>query len=154
MYTISVKKVKWVEFEHCGKPPQNIPRRFRLKPKTYSCTIQFPLTSDCEDLTMHLGNARVAQIPVNSNIATTGHKLQGMSKDTLIVNSWNYQFSNWIYVVLSRVRTLSGLFLCRPLDLHRPFIVPEKLIQFETRMKQNKTHFLYVCDMAMSASTN
>ena len=84
---------------------------------------------------MHLGNARVTQIPVNSNIATTGHKLQGMSKDTLIVNSWNYQFSNWIYVVLSRVRTLSGLFLCRPLDLHCPFIVPEKLIQFETRMK-------------------
>ena len=43
------------------------------------------------------------------NIATTGHQLQGMSKDQLIVSSWNYSSKNWIYVVLSRVRTLSGL---------------------------------------------
>jgi hypothetical protein len=28
------------------------------------------------------------QIPANSNDATTGHKLQGMSKDVIIVSSW------------------------------------------------------------------
>jgi hypothetical protein len=28
------------------------------------------------------------QIPANSNDATTGHKLQGMSKDAIIVSSW------------------------------------------------------------------
>ena len=98
---------------------------------------------------MRLENAKVTQIPVKSNIATTGHKLQGMSKDTLIVNSWSYQFSNWIYVVLSRVRTLSDLYLCRRLDLHRPFIVPVKLISFEARMKQEEPHFLNMCNMAM-----
>ncbi|KAL7545016.1 hypothetical protein ACHAWF_008386 [Thalassiosira exigua] len=57
-----------------------------------------------------MGNVRITQIPVNSDIATTGHKLQGMSKDRMIVNSWSYGFANWIYVVLSIVRTLSGLF--------------------------------------------
>ena len=93
MYTVSVDEVDWVEFEHCGETPKNIPRRFRLKPKTYSCTVQFPLSPDCEGLTLRLGNVKITQIPVNSNIATTGHKLQGMSKDTLIVNSWSYRFS-------------------------------------------------------------
>ena len=85
-----------------------------------------------------LGNVSVTQLPVNSNIATTGHKLQGMSKDTLIVNSWNYGHANWIYVVLSRVRTRSGLYLAKPLDLDREFNVPQSLINFERRMKMEK----------------
>ena len=65
-----------------------------------------------------------------------------MSKDTLIVNSWNYGFANWIYVVLSRVRTLSGLYLCTPLDMNKSFKVPEKLVQFEAWMKLRETTFL------------
>ena len=45
------------------------------------------------------------QIPANSNDATTGHKLQGMSKDVIIVSSWptgglSLMFKNWEYVVL------------------------------------------------------
>ena len=47
------------------------------------------------------------------NDATTGHKLQGMSKDKLIVVSWSF-IANWIYVVLSRERTLKGLFFLKP----------------------------------------
>jgi hypothetical protein len=40
------------------------------------------------------------QIPANSNDATTGHKLQGMSKDAIIVSSWltgglAAMFKNW-----------------------------------------------------------
>ncbi|KAL7549698.1 hypothetical protein ACHAWF_012961 [Thalassiosira exigua] len=54
-----------------------------------------------------------------------------MSKDTLVVNSWSYGFANWICVVLSRVRTFSGLFLCKHLDVKRPFKVPETLFKFE-----------------------
>ena len=56
------------------------------------------------------------QIPANSTDATTGHKLQGMSKDVIVVTSWPTgglaaMFKNWECVVLSRVRTLSGLYL-------------------------------------------
>ena len=68
--------------------------------------------------------------------ATTGHKLQGMSKDKLIVLSWNYSFKNWIYVVLSRVRTLSGLYLCQPIDETRPFPVDDKLLIEEERLER------------------
>ena len=53
--------------------------------------------------------------PVNNNLATTGHKLQGMTKKFLIVSSINYSTVNWIYVVLSRVTSLDGLLLMQPL---------------------------------------
>ena len=34
----------------------------------------------------------------------------------MIVTSWNLRCKNWIYVVLSRVRTLDGLLLVNKLD--------------------------------------
>mmetsp|Transcript_179 Transcript_179/g.273 ORF Transcript_179/g.273 Transcript_179/m.273 type:complete len:102 (+) Transcript_179:1-306(+) len=58
----------------------------------------------------------VTQIPVNASDAITGHKLQGLTKDNVIVFSWSNS-TNWIYVVLSRVRTLSGLYLFQKLKL-------------------------------------
>ena len=51
---------------------------------------------------------------------------------------WNYRCVNWVYVVLSRVRTLAGLYLMKPLDLERSFNVPDSLIRFEQRLKDNK----------------
>ena len=47
----------------------------------------------------------VTQFGVNDNIATTCHKLQGVSLDSLIVHSFNYGLLNWVYVVLSKVKT-------------------------------------------------
>jgi hypothetical protein len=143
VWTVSAEDVEWVQFEHWpNEAPKNVSRQFKLKPQTFSTTVQFPLGSDCGDLKLRVGNIRVTQIPVNSNIATTGHKLQGMSKKILVVNSWNYTFPNWIYVVLSRVKTLSGLFLLKPLDLMREFKVPQTLMQFEQRMMTRERHFL------------
>ena len=55
--------------------------------------------------------AAKSALGVNCNIAATGHKLQGTLKDSLIIGSWNYTFENWIYVVLSTVRTLKGGFV-------------------------------------------
>ena len=39
--------------------------------------------------------------------------------DTLTVNSWGYGWDKWVYVVLSRVRARSALFLGKKLDLKR-----------------------------------
>ncbi len=66
------------------------------------------------------------QIPANSNDATTGHKLQGMSKDVIVVTSWptgglEAMFKNWEYVVLSRVCTLSGFYPVEPIDMEKLF---------------------------------
>ena len=51
-----------------------------------------------------------------------------------MVGSWSYSFRNWAYVVLSRVRSLNGLFLCKPLDVNQTFEVDKDLESFERRM--------------------
>jgi hypothetical protein len=56
------------------------------------------------------------QFPLISNTATTGHKLQGCTLEVLLVNDWRY-CKNWSYVVLSRVRTMEGLYMTQPLSL-------------------------------------
>ena len=110
--------------------------RFKLSPKSFgSCLVNIaPNGFVSETQTM---KCRVTQIPVNSSDAITGHKLQGLTKDQLIVYSWN-RCTSWIYVVLSRVRTLEGLFLLKGLrlkDIKPPAI---DYLAFMKRMKKLK----------------
>ena len=135
MWTVPIDSVEWVEFQHHPAPSGTRSQTFRLTPQEFDANIKFPLNGDT---IITLGNAKITQIPVNSNIATTGHKLQGMSKDIIVVNSWSYRCPNGVYVVLSRVRTLAGLYLIEPLDLQRSFNVPDCLIRFEQRLKDLK----------------
>ena len=140
VWTVSAEDVAWVEFEHYPEPPKGKAKRFRLALQKFTANITFNFV---EGLTTYsnftVGNATVTQIPVNSNIATKGHKLQGMTmtKDVLVVDEWDYRCANWVYTVLSRVRTRKGLFLTKPLDLDREFNVPESLIEFERRIRAN-----------------
>ena len=55
------------------------------------------------------------QFRLVSNSATTGHKLQGYTAKSLLVNDWQYQ-ANWAYVVLSRVTTMAGLYFRQKLS--------------------------------------
>ena len=91
-----------------------------------------PISSAIKITCKYLGNLPIrginmTQFGVIDNIATTGHKLQGVSLDNLVVNSWNYGCPNWVYVVLSRGRKLAGLVFNVPLDktkdyrLHKSF---------------------------------
>jgi hypothetical protein len=89
----------------------------------------------------------MTQIPANSNDGTTGHKLQGMSKDVIIVMSWptgglSKKFKNWEYVVLSRVRTLSGLYLVDPIDLEKSFNPSTQLKSYIYKIKQKEKIYL------------
>ncbi len=54
----------------------------------------------------------------------TGHKLQGtrnVEKQLDCVASWNCYVPKWMRVVLSRERTLKGLFLCQKLNETKSF---------------------------------
>lgn len=70
------------------------------------------------------------QIPVVVNNATTGHKLQGCTKNSVFINCFSYA-KNWPYVVLSRVKTQKGLFLRRPLDESKDYSVDVKLMRMK-----------------------
>ena len=84
---------------------------------------------------MIIKKVKVTHIPINSNISTTGHKLQGRSLDHLIVNSWAYKCPHWVYVVLPRVITLKSLILNRRLDVHRNFEARKDLLRWGESMK-------------------
>ena len=61
-------------------------RKFKLEPELCS-----PKISIKEFGNSHRNiefQCRMKQIPVNNNDATTGHKLQGISKDVIIITSW------------------------------------------------------------------
>lgn len=113
VWTVCASDVEFAEFEHCSGEGDS-PRRFRLAPKKVPVEVNVT-PHDMATEKVHMG-CSVTQLPVNASDAITGHKLQGLTKDNVIVYSWQ-RSTNWIYVVLSRVRTLSGLYLFRKLRL-------------------------------------
>ena len=129
VYASQVDHVKW----RVGK------RIIKVKPKQYnSLRAKFPLPPGLcakknDKATVHL---RATQIPLISNDATTGHKLQGSSVDAIYIPSWSYN-TNWPYVMLSRVRTLKGLFLGRPLDPNADYSVPQDLTRMIRQLKKS-----------------
>jgi hypothetical protein len=98
-------------------PRQNILRAKMLKPRALQVR-----GNDRETVKM-----KATQVPIVVNNATTGHKLQGSGVDSLFVHNWSY-VTNWVYVMLSRVKTRNGLYCRKPLseDL-RKYAVPEAL---------------------------
>ena len=136
--TVSVDDVEYIICQHYENTLATS-KLFKLFPEPNSVKINLKLLGNI----VTIGGIRITQFPVNSNIATTGHKLQGMTKDSLIVHSWNYSFSNWIYVVLSRVRTLSGLFMCKKLEENKQFVCDEDLLREEKRLESVERSFLH-----------
>ena len=111
------------QLESCERQLNKIQksRQFNLTPKTFYTTFYYEdLKKDnsCKIAKKYqtLLKVKMVQLPVNLNDATTGHKLQGSSKNELIVESWNYTTPGWVYAVISRVRKLEGLFLRKKLD--------------------------------------
>jgi hypothetical protein len=98
--------------------------KFKLKPQSFATKVSVKTidTSYKKEF-----KCKMTKIPANTYNASTGHKLQGMSKDAIIVTSWPIGFKNWEYVVLSHVRTLSGLYLVNAIDLEKSFKPSQQL---------------------------
>ena len=86
---------------------------------------------------MILKKIRTTYLPIICNISTTGHKLQGKTLDHLVINSFAYNCTHWVYVVLSRVRQLDNLILNQKLDIHRNYNAKPELVRWEKDMKNN-----------------
>ncbi len=86
------------------------------------------------------------QILANSNDGRTGHKLQGMSKDVIIVTSWPTGGLS----KLSRMRTLSGLYLVDPIDVEKLFNPSSQLRSYIDKIKQKEKDILDQHRKAMS----
>ena len=87
----------------------------------------------------------MTQLPVNPNDATTGHKLQGASKDCIIITSWpkGALFKNFEYTVISRVQKMEGLYLLKPTDLQKSFKPSSELKGYLTCARRKEAVFLH-----------
>ena len=84
---------------------------------------------------------KATQFQIIVNNATTGHKLQGSGVENLFVHNW-YYVTNWVNVILSRVKTRSGLFLRNMLDNSlSKYSVPKKLTRIISKLKDNSLFF-------------
>ena len=85
---------------------------------------------------MVFGNQYIKQFGVLINTATTERKLQGMSMDYITIVSWFYGAKNWVYVILSRVRKVNGLYLCKPLEFDKCFKESNKLKKYVKELEE------------------
>ena len=128
--TVYATDVKYIICRHEKEKETDPDEYFKIEPKKSAIKIS------CK----YLGNLPIkgismTQFGVIDNIATTGHKLQGVSMDNLVVNSWNYSTPNWVYVVLSRVRTLAGLVFNIPLNANNDYGPKPELTRWEQDIK-------------------
>ncbi len=125
-------------------------RRFKLEPELFSTKVSVKEFEGSKKKNQF--KCRMKQIPANTNDASTGHKLQGMAKDVIIVTSWLTGLKNWEYVVLSCALTLSGLYLVEPIDMNKSFKPSNELkryIEFARLQESNlfkKTRGCNVCN--------
>jgi len=105
---VDASQVDYLLCQHdCG---DSFCRTFKVEPRRELCAVR--LNTDFLDgikqkttVKMHMD-----QLQLLVNNATTGHKLQGRSVDTIFISNQS-KCVNWPCVVLSRVKTLEGLFL-------------------------------------------
>lgn len=109
----TIKGIYASQVEHILVQHENkdiTPSEFTVEPATFNFSCR--MTVGMEEL--YVGMSGYA-FPIISNSCTTGHKLQGCTVDEILVNDWFYG-ANWAYVVLSRVKTMAGLYLRKKLS--------------------------------------
>ena len=87
-----------------------------LKPEIFLVEIRADESSEV------LRGFEVTQFAVNVNLAATVHSMEGMTKDIVIVADESKKSPWWLYVILSRVTSLNGLFLLKPVT--RKMLLP------------------------------
>ena len=110
------------------------PSIFRVK-----AAIPIPLdgTNVTKDTPRRQRRCHFKTFPLNIANARTIHKLQGRSLDNVVINSWQYK-DNWIYVALSRVRTLNGLYLRLPLQHSGCKPMSQEIRQFMDKLRRKQ----------------
>ena len=116
---------------HTRTTKQNIPNETRNKKVTVTCKVNryTPKTTF---------RAQTTQFPINLADAVTGHKLQGRTLNKMIVASWNSNFPNWHYTVLSRVKSLDDLYLLEPINEQKSYAASPHFKAFIKRIQKTE----------------
>lgn len=114
--------------------------RFKVKPRHGIFQLKFPIVEDGIKMKVQT-SINFYHLPLLVNHATTGHKLQGKSMDALIIAEWS-RMKNWAYVVLSRVRSLAGLYLLSPIPDDIDFLPDPRYVDMMNRLRSRKETIL------------
>jgi hypothetical protein len=130
---VLVSQVSYIVLWHTNDPIRSAIFSLKCKQNTFKAKKLKPIILQVKGDERKLLQMKGSQLSLLINKATTGHWLQGSGVDTLFVYNWSY-IQNWVYVMLSQVRTRTGLFCKKTLsqDLSK-YAVPEAL----QRMLQN-----------------
>ena len=123
--------------------PKILPNMFKLKPIEFRITARIlkPQVLQMKEDDCEMVKMKATQLPVISNQATTGHKLQGASINQLFVNNWNYT-TNWPYKVLSQLRSSKGLYLHNKLSMDlTKYAMPWELQKMIQRLEKTAPTF-------------
>jgi hypothetical protein len=136
---VLASQVSYIVLHHSNERIR--PSTFSLKPRqhTFRTNIMKPRVLQVKSDEHETLQMKACQLPLLINNATTGHRLQGSGVDSLFVHNWSY-VQNWVYVMLSRVKTRAGLFCRKPLsyDLTK-YAVPEALQRMLHQFRSTKT---------------
>jgi len=133
VYSIGVDDVLQLELEWKGS--DRFRGRFRVSTTTGTYQVKFPISEFGRQMKVQAA-IRIEQFPVVGNFATTGHKLQGKSVSEIVVAEWS-KVKNWAYVVLSRVRTLKGLFLAERIPDDIDFAPVKANLEMMERLREH-----------------
>lgn len=116
----------------------NQEKLFYIEAKAMTCTVKAPLPKSIGAGTKATVNFTVSltQFPLIANNATTGHKLQGQTKESLVISVWTSR-RNWNYVALSRVKTRAGLYLIQKLPYGTDFSMSPELRMMTETLRQH-----------------
>eukprot|EP00978_Attheya_sp_CCMP212_P038127 scaffold185796_cov63-Attheya_sp.AAC.1 len=112
---VKASQVSYIMLCHCND--QIVPAVFSIKPKqhTFKAKLPKPKAMQVKNDEREIIKMTAIQVPVLINNVTTGHKLQGLGVNNLFVHNWSY-VQNWVYAMLSHVKTHGGLFSRTPLS--------------------------------------
>jgi hypothetical protein len=135
-------EVEWQDCEHfVGK--------FRLKSKVGTFRVKYPI-SKFGVKSPGQSFIELQHFPIIMNHATTDHKLQGKTVKLLVIAEWS-KVKNWAYIVLSCVKTLSGLFLMSPIPEDIDFGPAEDYLDMIRSLRQR---ILATPDQVMELKNN
>jgi hypothetical protein len=128
-----------------NKQQDDQPKEIRLQVQATTAKAHVPIPTFETAITSKTDRQHVTikltQFPLNIASARTAHKLQGRSLDNIFLSTLGYT-DNWIYVALSRVKTLKGIFLRKLLLYSKVRGMSQECIDFHTlfrKMKSPKT---------------
>ena len=108
---------------------------YTMKPKQDTFCVSFPIVEFGKKIRLNT-SMKIVHFPVLLNHATTGHKLQGKSMKSLIISQWS-KVKNWAYVVLSRVRNITGLHFLSEIPNDVDFTPDQQYLDMMERLRES-----------------